>query len=129
MKRFSFFLIPVLLLLVLFVAAPQGTITFERGEEAEQVEGAARELPKAFATFEYRGESGKDAFTLLKENAEVEFEQFDFGVLVRSINGDAATDDRFWLYYVNGDAATVGADSYQTQDGDTILWRLEERTL
>jgi len=129
MKKFSFFLIPLALLIVLFAVAPRGEITFNAPAEEGKTEAATQELPEAFATLEYAGEAEKDAFTLLKENADVDYDEFDFGVMVKSINGDASTADRFWLYYVNGEQAMVGADAYETQDGDTILWRLEESTL
>lgn len=48
------------------------------------------------------------------------------GTLVETIgefrNG---TDSKYWLYYVNGTSAPVGADAYVVQEGDSIEWKYE----
>ena len=47
--------------------------------------------------------------------------------LVTSINGISQDADagKYWLYYVNGEFAQVGAKDYIVQDGDEITWKLE----
>lgn len=35
------------------------------------------------------------------------------------------TDNKYWLYYVNGDWATVGAGAYFLKKEDTIEWKFE----
>lgn len=59
---------------------------------------------------------------------EVKTTQYDFGILVDSINGIAgdAASNTYWIYYVNDVSATVGASSYVVADGDTILWKFEK---
>lgn len=34
-------------------------------------------------------------------------------------------NNKYWLYYINGESATVGANEYQLQEDDQIEWRLE----
>lgn len=74
----------------------------------------------------YQGVEGKSALELLKANATVETQSFDFGEMVTSVNGIPSTSDYFWLYYVNGEPAQVGADTYITKSTDTIEWRYEQ---
>lgn len=74
----------------------------------------------------YVGAEGKTAFELLREAAEVQYKQYDFGVFVESINGVRPDEKRFWKLYLNGAEAQVGADKLQTREGDVIEWRLEE---
>lgn len=73
----------------------------------------------------YKGESGKDALTLLKQKATVEV---DKSGLVISINGRKADNGKreFWAFYVNGKSASVGPADYQTQDTDTIEWKIDK---
>jgi len=77
-------------------------------------------------TLSYEGETGKNALELLQSKAKVETSDSSFGSFVMSINGTANTTDHFWMFYVNGQLASVGADQYQTKDGDKIEWRYEQ---
>lgn len=70
----------------------------------------------------YDGVEGKTAYDLLKERYKIEADQQSFGVMVKSINGLAATDKEFWLYSVNDQQPNVAADKYQTKTGDKIKW-------
>ncbi len=81
--------------------------------------------PTAFATVSYQGVTGKTAFDLLKEKHQVDSKQFDFGVMVNAIDGQSSDTTKYWLYYVNGKQPDVGADKYQTKEGEMIEWRLE----
>lgn len=73
----------------------------------------------------YQGQDGKTAFELLDASHELEVQQSDIGTLVTKIDGVGGESDAFWLYYVNGEPATVAADKYQTKSGDLIEWRYE----
>jgi len=74
--------------------------------------------------FEYRGEEGKDALSLLKEKTAVELN--DKGMVV-SINGRKVETEKreFWGFYVNGKMAEVGAADFKTKDTDVINWKIE----
>jgi len=71
-------------------------------------------------------EDGQNAFELLKENAEVEYQQYDFGVFVESINGINGDDKHFWAVYLNDQQAQVGAEQIILQKDDRIEWKYEE---
>src|SRR5690606_2087024 len=74
----------------------------------------------------YDGQEGKTALELLKENADVVTETASFGEFVDSINGVKGGDGgKYWIFYVNGEVAQVGAGEYKTKDGDKIEWRFE----
>lgn len=48
---------------------------------------------------------------------------YDFGMMVESINGIAASDSHFWSYSVNGQPGTVAADKYLLKEGDAVEWK------
>jgi len=75
---------------------------------------------------------GMSAFEALqtivqREGMEVDYEQYDFGVMINGI-GDTLADDTtssYWLYYVNDQSPTVGADSYLLEADDKVEFRYE----
>ena len=69
---------------------------------------------------------GQTALDLLKDSAQVEYQEFDFGVMVTSINGLAADDTHYWALYVNDEYATAGASETVLKVGDTMQWIYEE---
>ncbi|OGL25046.1 hypothetical protein A3A68_01090 [Candidatus Saccharibacteria bacterium RIFCSPLOWO2_01_FULL_48_13] len=73
----------------------------------------------------YQGEDGKTVLDLLKENAKVETKSSSLGEYVVSINGDDGDGTKYWLFYVNGKEANVGAGAYATKSGDTVVWKLQ----
>jgi len=75
----------------------------------------------------YQGQEGKTAMELLKASHQVEATPFDFGDMVTSIDGVKPDSSQFWAFYVNGQASMVGADAYQTKNGDQITWKLDAK--
>lgn len=74
----------------------------------------------------YDGVTGKTALELLKSNATVVTKNDpSLGEYVVSIDGEDGNGSKYWLYYVDGKAATVGAGEYKTKTGEKIEWRLE----
>ncbi len=75
----------------------------------------------------YQGVEGKTAMEILEAKHKVETKDYgDLGKMVISIDGVAATDgENFWAFYVDGQMAAEGASTYQTNDGETIEWKLE----
>ncbi len=59
---------------------------------------------------------------------DIEYEDYSFGKLVTSIDGVAqgGEEDKYWIWYINGSLATVGADGYIVQPGDEITWKYEK---
>ncbi|PFG43471.1 uncharacterized protein DUF4430 [Isoptericola jiangsuensis] len=76
----------------------------------------------------YEGETGRTALDLLLEHdpqAEVSGE--GEMAYVTGIGGRTAEDGtEFWGFYVDGEMAEVGAGSFETEDGQQILWKLEK---
>lgn len=73
----------------------------------------------------YAGQDGKNALELLKAKHKVEATAQGFVTAINSIKPDSK---HFWSFYVNGQAAQVGAKDYQTKKGETIEWKLETIT-
>jgi hypothetical protein len=72
----------------------------------------------------YQGENGKTALDLLKTQAHVTIKNTSFGPLVDSING-VQGGGKYWMFYVNGRQASVGAGAYITKTGERIEWKFE----
>ncbi len=75
----------------------------------------------------YQGVDGKTALQILKDTHQVETKSYEgLGELVQSIDGVKPAANEYWIYYVNGEPATVGAGDYQTKSSDTITWVLQK---
>jgi len=68
---------------------------------------------------------GATVLDLLRQEAQVDYTIYPFGVFVTSINGLANDNTRgyYWLYWVNGVYANVSADAFFLQEGDVVEWR------
>jgi len=73
----------------------------------------------------YKGQNGKNALELLKKHATVQTKHYSFGDMVTSIDGVKGIGPKYWTFYVNGKAASVGAGSYTMRGTDTLKWRLQ----
>lgn len=51
-----------------------------------------------------------------------------YGPMIISINGTSAQGNSYWAFYVNGQYASVGADSYKLQPTDQVTFKLESYT-
>lgn len=93
----------------------------------EKTGEAAEASPEPVVAFEFGAtEDDTNAFDLLKESAEVTYDEYDFGVMVTSINGMAVDDDHYWALYVNDEYAMQGADQTVLATGDTMRWVYEK---
>lgn len=97
-----------------------------------QVKFAARQTviygdSRADALTELQVTEGETALDVLLRTHQVETKQYSFGVLVEGIDGVKSGDGgRYWIYYVNGESASVGAGDYQVLPGDELEWRFQE---
>ena len=67
--------------------------------------------------------------TYLLDVMEAEYDIVDEGAgFLSSINGNEHDMDaeRYWLFYVNDEMASVGAADYEIEEGDVIEWKLED---
>jgi hypothetical protein len=81
--------------------------------------------PVTQQTIAYNGQDGKNALDLLKASHKVETEDSSTGSFVTSIDGTVNTDNTYWMFYVNGQLASTGADQFVTKNGDKIEWRFQ----
>lgn len=68
------------------------------------------------------------AYSLLVNAQEIgeitmEVEEYDFGILVKSINGFENSSESAWIYFVNGESGNVGADQYLVEFDDVVEWK------
>jgi hypothetical protein len=96
--------------------APDPTIFSESSESATKI------FP---ITYEAQSDD-QNAFELLKDVAEVEYTEYDFGTFVESINGVKGDDKNFWAFYLNDEKSQTGADQTILQKGDKVEWRYEK---
>lgn len=76
-------------------------------------------------------DSGSNVFSGLliyakDNNFEVEYNNYDYGVLVESIKGIRNGDEgKSWIYYVNGIFGDVAADKKILKEGGIVEWKFE----
>ena len=116
----------ILITIVIIILIIGGVFVFHSHVRPDQSAGATQTATVSHAhdnTLSYKGQTGKDALTLLKEKATV---GQDHSGMVNSINGITPTGHHYWAFYVNGKMASVGPADYQTKNGDTIEWKIEK---
>ena len=83
-------------------------------------------------SFDVQFEEGATAFDLLKNKAEesnivLETKSYDIGVMIEKINDKKnGQDEKYWLYYVNGETPMVSADKLEIKAGDKIEFKFEK---
>lgn len=73
-------------------------------------------------------QDGQNVFELLKAQRQVEYDEYDFGVFITSIDGIAGDDSHFWALYVNDALSQTGADQTQVNANDIVEFKYEEIT-
>lgn len=58
-----------------------------------------------------------------QDNFEIKSKQYDFGVFVEGIGEFENTNEKSWIYEVNGISGDVAADKKDLVMGDTVLWK------
>lgn len=74
-----------------------------------------------------------DLMNILRDVGIVSFTTKEFGgnlgLFVEQINGiKNGTDNKFWIYYINGEEAKTGISNYTLNNNDVIEWKYEEST-
>ena len=69
-------------------------------------------------------ENGTSVFDVLNRSFDIEFNEYEgLGKMVVSIDGVSSNSTHYWLYWVNGELAQVGADSYFLTEDSEVEWR------
>ncbi len=76
-------------------------------------------------SFTYKGKTGKNALSLLKEKTAIELDKSGLVISINNRRVDSVKHE-YWAFYVNGKQASVGPSDYQTKDNDTIDWKIEK---
>lgn len=95
------------------------------GKSLEKPQAVNQQVIAAQA-ISYDGQDGKTALELLKTRATIETQDFSVGIYVTSINGVQNSQDHYWMFYLNGELSSVGADQYVTKSSDKIEWRYNQ---
>lgn len=69
-------------------------------------------------------DNGVTLLDAMKENMKIE----ETDGFINSINGveQSEKENKFWVYTVNDEQVTVGANEYELLDGDQVVWELKE---
>lgn len=73
----------------------------------------------------YHGQNGVSALALLKKHATIKVKHYSFGDFVTAIDGTAGNGPKYWIFYINGKKAEVGAAVYITKSTNTLSWKLQ----
>lgn len=92
--------------------APSVSVTLDTGTTVATISGVT-----AQNAFQALSEAAK------KQNLELKTKQYDFGVFVEQIGTLANTQEKSWIYFVNGKSGTVAADKQSLKAGDTVEWK------
>ncbi len=99
----------------------------EGSQDREERDSDSSAADEEAVVYSYTAESsGQTPFSLLAESEEVEYDEYDFGVFINSINGQAGNDQYFWALYVNDELAQQAGDKIELEPGDEVEWRWEE---
>lgn len=60
------------------------------------------------------------------ENLTIKTKQYDFGILIESINAYSNSAEKSWIYYVNTKMGDKAADKYRLNNSDQVVWRYEK---
>ena len=114
----------ILILPALILVVGAGVAIWSHGVNPEQVQ-VVKNSQSQTTEISYKGQSGKDALTLLKTHAQVQTKHYSFGDLVTAINGATGNGPKYWTFYINGKEAQLGAGTYVTKSTDMLDWKLQ----
>jgi hypothetical protein len=93
-------------------------------QQQEQQQPAEEQQSAELISF--TAEPDKNVLEQLTAHAVVETKDSQYGAYVDSINGKKGGDDgKYWVFYVDGQMAQVGAEAYTTKGGELIEWKFE----
>lgn len=103
-------------------ASTTDTTTVDTVQLTIEVEVDEEIIPEL--TSEVETESGSTLMEVMEQEYTVENEEG----FISAIEGYEQNPDenRWWLYEVNGEQPTVGAEDYVVEEGDEISWMLNE---
>lgn len=84
------------------------------------------EQPALAEVIRFTAEPGKSILEQLEHKAAIETKNSAYGVYVDAINGKRGGEEgKYWAFYIDGEMAQIGADTYITEGGELIEWKFE----
>jgi hypothetical protein len=95
-----------------------------RADTKAKATESAKAVDRDLTVITYDGEDGETALDLLEANGyDVETKSSDLGSYVTAIGDVEATSSKYWTYEVDGKMPNLGADKYETKDGQQVEWK------
>lgn len=81
-------------------------------------------------SFKIKLKSDDNAFSALQRaasenNFSLTYDNYSFGVFIKSIAEIMPADNQYWAFYYNGAFSNVGAGDQPVKSGDTTFWQLQ----
>ena len=125
-NKFKYSIIAIVFLILLIVAGFVSRVGYKtRHVETNSGQLIIQENEKKENTYVVQ-QSGITAFDLLKDNTELIYKEYDFGVFIEGINGLKANDDFYWAFYHNNEYGTKALDKTELNAGDSITMKYEK---
>lgn len=69
---------------------------------------------------------GESVLDVISRTKKIEIKEYSFGKLVESIEGTKnGTNNKYWIFYINGEESKVGAGDYKLKQNDKIEWKFK----
>ena len=118
-----------LIVAAILVVASATAVLVLQNRDTEQPQDSSEQTGQVIENsvdVSYTAKAGETVLDQLRDVADIEVSSSSYGDIVSSINGTNSGDDgKYWLYYVNGEMANVGAAEYVTEGGELIEWKFE----
>ena len=64
----------------------------------------------------------------LKYHFSMDYKNYAYGAFIEELDGVRSDKSQamYWIYYINGKKANLGASSQKVKEGDNILWKYEK---
>jgi len=74
---------------------------------------------------EIETENGANAFEIMKNNFDLKFTEYEFGVFIEEINGIKPSESEYWALYINDESASKGIADYTINEDMGINWKIQ----
>ena len=106
------------------------SIVVKEGPVNENIKNTEVFLNVFDKTYSAKTEEGINVYDAMKsiDDSSFSFKATNYsslGYFVEEINGVKGTPGKYWIYYVNGQKASVGISNYILKSGDIISWKQE----
>jgi len=100
------------------------------------IEEAVMVIEGSINTYEnsFQINSGDTVYDVLKKSSDINklglvTKDYDFGKSIDGIGDDlAGTDNKYWLYYINGEMGMQSVDKQEVKNNDKIEFKYEKST-